>query len=498
VTNEQRGVDRGAAAGAKWRLVASLGRSFRHWLAWSSFFAGLLVLYALFVEPQRIVVEQASLELPGHSPEQREGRYRIAFVSDLDLMRPPGRFEERVRARINALEPDLIAFGGDIFGGSGEPPSAVMIEKVRDWLAGFRARDGVVVAWGEQESIWPDLARSALPPNVHEIDAACEVFPAGAARIRVCGQNGMLAPLDVQVANGGRLQAAWGRSLTVGRYLGAGAESWAGVDATVRFRFHNVGDGPGIAVMERPGQPGYRLRVLPGHLQWAALMPDGAAWSGRTSDATARLSPGRDYLARVRVEPGPAGAVVRSRAWPANGPEPENWPIEFLDTSPRRPPSGSVGVVAGGAWTGSSWQIFESLEVRDLAGRELLREEFDDAARVAREWDRPGSARADFDATIVVGHNPIELLQVPDVETFVDLYLAGHTHGGQVRLPFFGPLHLDNGWPRNWSEGLVRLAYGGTWIYVTRGLGSSKVPVRFLCPPEITDFTVYVRRRPPR
>ena len=158
-----------------------------------------------------------------------------------------------------------------------------------------------------------------------------------------------------------------------------------------------------------------------------------------------------------------------------------------------------MGVVAGGGWTGSNWTVFEALEVRDLAGRLLLSEEFDDAERVARTWDRPGSATADFDATIVVGHSPIELFGLPaDTPNAIDLFLAGHTHGGQIRLPFFGPLHLDDGWPRNWSEGLVRLAHGATWLYVTRGVGSSKVPVRFLCPPEVTDLTVFVRWRPPR
>ena len=500
VTGESGGQAGGGTAGGAWRRrLSALARSLVPWLAWNGVLAGALVAYAVLVEPQRIVVESSSFEIPGRAAERREGRYHIAFVSDFDLLGPPGRFEERVRARINALNPDLVAIGGDIFGGNGEPPAPETLAKIRDWLAGFRARDGVVVAWGEQESGWPELARSALPPGVREIDASCEVVAAGEARIRLCGPNGMLAPLDVQPQNGGALRASWGRHLTVGRYTGPGAESWAGVDATVRFRFHSSDDGPGIAVLERPGLPGYRLRVLPRRLQWAAVSPEGAELPGRTLDAGGRVVPGRNYVARVRVEPTAAGNVVRSRIWPADTAEPETWPIEFVDTSPARPTAGSVGVVAGGGWTGSNWTIFEALEVRDLAGRLLLSEEFDDAGRVARTWDRPGSATADFDTTIVVGHSPIELFGLPaDTPTAIDLFLAGHTHGGQVRLPFFGPLHLDDGWPRNWSEGLVRLAHGATWLYVTRGVGSSKVPVRFLCPPEVTDLTVFVRWRPPR
>lgn len=495
---EGSGRDRSAPPPRPGRLAA-LGRSLGPWLAWNGVLVGALAAYAVLVEPNRIVVEKASFEIPGRAETRREGTYRIAFVSDFDLLGPPGRFERRVRDRINALKPDLVAIGGDIFGGDGGPPPEATVAKIREWLAGFQARDGAVIAWGEQESAWPELARRALPPNVREIDAACEVVAAGEARLRICGPNGLLAPLDVQPQNGGALRASWGRTLTVARYTGPGAEGWTGTDATVSFRFHSVDDGPGLAVLERPGAPGYRLRVEPRQLRWEVVTPAGADASGRTRDAGGRLEPGRRYRARVRVEPGSEGTVVRSRIWPADAPEPAGWPIEFVDTAPGRPAAGSVAIVAGGGWTGSNWTVFDAVEVRDLAGGLLLSEEFDDAERVRRTWDRPGSATADFDATIVVGHSPIELFGLPtDTPTAIDLYLAGHTHGGQVRLPFFGPLHLDDGWPRNWSEGMVRLAHGSTWLYVTRGVGSSKVPVRFLCPPEITDLTIYVRWRPPR
>lgn len=64
-----------------------------------------------------------------------------------------------------------------------------------------------------------------------------------------------------------------------------------------------------------------------------------------------------------------------------------------------------------------------------------------------------------------------------------DLALAGHSHGGQVRLPFMKPLwlpdkcgHYDEGWfERNGSK-----------MYVSRGLGTSLLPIRFNCRPEIS------------
>jgi hypothetical protein len=67
----------------------------------------------------------------------------------------------------------------------------------------------------------------------------------------------------------------------------------------------------------------------------------------------------------------------------------------------------------------------------------------------------------------------------------VSLVLSGHTHGGQVRLPFVGALHLPPG-GRKYVEGLFQV--GSMQLYVNRGIGSVGVPFRFDCRPEITIF----------
>jgi len=69
----------------------------------------------------------------------------------------------------------------------------------------------------------------------------------------------------------------------------------------------------------------------------------------------------------------------------------------------------------------------------------------------------------------------------------VDAMLAGHSHGGQVRLPLMGALSLPAG-GRKYVEGLFR--FGGTQMYVNRGIGTVGLPFRLNCPPEITLFTL--------
>lgn len=74
--------------------------------------------------------------------------------------------------------------------------------------------------------------------------------------------------------------------------------------------------------------------------------------------------------------------------------------------------------------------------------------------------------------------------------------LAGHTHGGQVRVPGFGPLLTLTGVPRDWASGYTKLPDGND-LYVSRGIGLERgyaPPVRFACPPEL----VLIELRPPK
>jgi uncharacterized protein len=62
------------------------------------------------------------------------------------------------------------------------------------------------------------------------------------------------------------------------------------------------------------------------------------------------------------------------------------------------------------------------------------------------------------------------------------LQVSGHTHGGQIRAPFLGPLILPE-YGRKYPYGLYRR--DGSSLFVTRGIGTLNIPARFLCPPEV-------------
>ncbi len=74
-----------------------------------------------------------------------------------------------------------------------------------------------------------------------------------------------------------------------------------------------------------------------------------------------------------------------------------------------------------------------------------------------------------------------------------DLVLAGHTHGGQLRVPGVGALVTNCGIDRSRARGVSRWG-AHTWLHVSAGLGTSPfAPVRFACPPEASLLTLVPR-----
>ncbi|MGI6611129.1 MAG: metallophosphoesterase [Limnochordia bacterium] len=70
----------------------------------------------------------------------------------------------------------------------------------------------------------------------------------------------------------------------------------------------------------------------------------------------------------------------------------------------------------------------------------------------------------------------------------VDLLLCGHTHGGQVCLPYWGALYTNDRLGRRYASGLIR--QGKLHIHVSTGVGYAKLPIRLFCPPEIVCLTL--------
>ena len=82
---------------------------------------------------------------------------------------------------------------------------------------------------------------------------------------------------------------------------------------------------------------------------------------------------------------------------------------------------------------------------------------------------------------LAITHNPDVF---PEIPRQVILTIAGHTHGGQVCVPLLGRPIVPSHYGQRYALGHV--AGNGHHIFITTGLGTSILPVRFLTPPEIT------------
>ncbi len=89
---------------------------------------------------------------------------------------------------------------------------------------------------------------------------------------------------------------------------------------------------------------------------------------------------------------------------------------------------------------------------------------------------------------ILLAHSPNVIKEA--VEKNIDLVLVGHTHGGQVYIPYLTEKLIPAN--RKYGKGYIKGLYktNNTQMYVNRGIGTSVVPFRFIVPPEITVFSL--------
>jgi hypothetical protein len=196
-------------------------------------------------------------------------------------------------------------------------------------------------------------------------------------------------------------------------------------------------------------------------------------------------------LDRARVQDHPVGVITGDFA---KHPYRIDEVLDLLRRMPR-PRSGWFAVPGGWEYTcGLSGDDFEPFcrdagliplvnrSVRvDFDGQPVNLVGIDDPER--GDPDLP-AALADADPTlptIALCHHPDMLDEV--AQHPVDLFLTGHSHGGQVRLPGIGPLWLARGC-RKYHDGVH--AQGTTTMAISRGIGTTVAPVRLFTPPEFS------------
>lgn len=165
-------------------------------------------------------------------------------------------------------------------------------------------------------------------------------------------------------------------------------------------------------------------------------------------------------------------------------------PVYAVSGSPPVDPHDVVGRIVDGLPIKWLKDELAELIARDsqlrIVGVTCTHDPRSDGERFRRALGCAHNGGAEVPFTILLYHAP-DLAPQAAATALVDLHLAGHTHGGQVRLPGFGALMTNSIYHKQLEMGLYRL--DDMLLYVSRGIGLEGMGaprVRFLCPPELT------------
>ncbi len=157
-------------------------------------------------------------------------------------------------------------------------------------------------------------------------------------------------------------------------------------------------------------------------------------------------------------------------------------------------PLGTIAVIGNHDWRNSGDRMWRALAARGITVLEDQAVELDGRFWVAGTADMrhrmPNVVRALRDVppdapVIMLSHDPDLFPRMPER---VALTLSGHTHGGQVAIPLLRRPLMPSYYGERYARG--HIVEDGRHLFVTSGIGTSGIPVRFLAPPEVLHLTL--------
>jgi predicted MPP superfamily phosphohydrolase len=471
---------------------------------------------AMWIEPRVLLVEDA-VRIP-----LAAGPLRLVHLSDLHIS-ADAPLLHRLLARVAAAAPDLIAVSGDFIKDEASPRLEAHTAAAAAFVSQLRRLAPVYAVQGHSDYQGEEIAalhRAGLTWLSNEG--------------RLVGPGLLLLGVNQQVGTD-RLTREWPSPFRAvrqgGQWLHAAAQrddyrnfynhydpapasladasgplGWSGYDAVCDLSIDGPDVGAGIEVHSRYVLGEDRMIRLrrappegndPGTFQ---LMEHGSAFSGGGGngggeprlDTGVKPQAGRWYRLRLHTEVEPGVVRAKARVWPSEEPEPRIWQAWAEDRSPDRVEAGTVGLWAWGGGT----VLYRNLKVTAADGRLLLDDPLAGAERPHGWRDGARGTRLEMalarSPAVPAGTPRLVLSHTPDIvleasQRGIDAVLAGHTHGGQVRLPAVGALTTRNSLGSYFDLGLFDFAApnrrGLTSLYINAGVGTSILPMRFLCPP---------------
>jgi predicted MPP superfamily phosphohydrolase len=472
----------------------------------------LLLAYGFWFEPNNIQVERVNLEVAHLPPSTKD----IKFVLFSDLNFSGVGYRERKLKEIinNQIKPDFILFAGDYFEEGAaidrnallaDKRSGLLIQDTRvifeglDFFASLKSTYNKYLIWGEADAVFARYLRDLWESRgVRVLTTNSETLSINGVTLNILGPHHpnimkeKTARFEILGSGKNKVLSSGSSSLnSYAHYYGKGALKWTNYEFSGKMKITDSRDSIGVTFYSQSIFPDdvewyYRLRRYEGEDFY--IDPKGTQITGGRIRSYVIPQPGSWYRFKIRVQNKQNNTQIKGKIWQNGHVEPLEWQIDCIDDSMLRSTQGTVGV-----WTrtGKGQKLFDNFVVVSFDGEQpgklLLKETFELPSLENQMWASNRMQKKPIpngDFNLLLAHNPDIIKSI--ITDNIDLVVAGHTHGGQVRLPFLGPLYSQTSLGRRFSAGLFE--FPETHLYVTRGIGTSIIPFRFLCRPEITLF----------
>ncbi len=470
----------------------------------------LLLSYAFLIEPYRPVVEK--IEIASNQLGNLSKPVKIVQLSDLHI-KHFGKYENRVVKKVNQLQPNLIVITGDLCKHSRlyeNPQSSsfkVQLQSIVEFLNALKAQNVIYIVRGNNDFSDNKESSDLLLDEIAKTKAA--VLTNLKEKIEVMGDTLVLAGIDFPdfyhevvtdfyVAKNRKNAALVSRASaknSYSHYYPHSRDSFKNYTYSGRMKQSSRDGGIGATFyshLDRGYDRFYRIRSHPDFPEFH-LSPHGTRIRNQKLNSGVIPKVNTWYCFKIKVENNRERTNIFAKIWRQDDREPAEWQIEAKDSSETRLVNGTFGV-----WSAKAgMHYFDDLTVyteNDTLGHNDF--EHIESGKDPFQWidmnfeDQllpfltAGVKKNVF--TILLAHSPDTFLKTKELP--VDLVLSGHTHGGQVRLPFIGAIYSQTALGPDISQGLFQRNH--SLLYINRGIGTILIPVRFLCPPEITLFTL--------
>lgn len=431
------------------------------------------------VDPRDLRVVRVRVPCPG----LRAGEVRILAFSDVDWPRSEANWR-RIPAIAAAFAPDLALLPGDLLDRASTATDPVVAADASAWLASALPGIPVLVAPGEAESFLRDRVAAAWSGRAAILANEARRFEIRGEPVEVFVVDPKVdpAPWGLARVDGRPLVRVRGRSHTSVLRARATPASPGELEATFPFRLVDP-----RATLEIRIAEGWRIRTRPGDRRFRLFRLFDAS-GPIVSAPSAPFAPPVGAWCRARVRFA-AGARILARFWPDGAREPSEWHVDATDGAEGRP-------LAAGLAFGVRNGLVEVAEVRGAP----IAEDFTDPSTFLERWEQNSRfaawsrSRPSAPTRIVLAHHPDVALVLAEAGLpRPELVVAGHTHGGQIRLPRLGPVLTDTRLGRAFDRGIFEVE--GTRLFVTAGVGTSILPVRWNVPPDVGLVSLVPGRR---